>query len=112
MTDAYGEVQEAYAAIETMAGRGNVPQEIQDAMTEITGTLKVIQDEKLSSVYGETEFLHLGLSNKRNFTAIAPPVQGDGDFVNYNVTITPSRTNNLGPYLNPQTFDFDIPVKG
>src|SRR5690606_38948577 len=74
MTDAYGDVQEAYAAIETMAGSGNVPQEIQDAMTEITGTLKVIQDEKLSSVYGETEFLHLGLSNKRNFTAIAPPV--------------------------------------
>src|SRR5690606_21954389 len=31
MTDAYGDVQEAYAAIETMAGRGNVPQEIQDS---------------------------------------------------------------------------------
>lgn len=112
MTDAYGEVQDAYTAIETMAGSGNVPQEIQDAMNKITSTLKVIQDEKLSSVYGETEFLYLGLSNKKNFTAIAPPVQGDGDFVNYSVTVTPSRTNSLGPYLNPQTFDFDIPVKG
>ena len=113
MTDAYGKVQDAYQKLEEMlVNAGSVPQEIQDAMNEITNTLKVIKDQNVSSVYGETEFLHLGLSNKKNFTAIAPPVQGDGDFVNYNVTITPSRTNNLGPYLNPQTFDFDIPVKG
>lgn len=69
------------------------------------------QDDILTS-YSQVLYLYNELQNKSNFTAKAPPVQANGDFVNYEVTITPAKTHELGAYKNEMTFEFDVPVKG
>lgn len=75
-------------------------------------TVKVIQDEKPAALYADVDFLYNELQNANNFIAVAPPVQADGDYVNYKIAVIPSRTNTLGAYKSPTSFDFDIPVKG
>lgn len=100
------------AAYDAMAATGEDVTELDKAMEKAKKALKVIQDENPATLYADVDFLSTELANKKNFTAIAPPVQGDGDFVNYNVAVTPSRTNTLGAYKSPVNFDFDIPVRG
>jgi hypothetical protein len=75
--------------------------------------------------YTQVEFLRNELLNPANFMVTAPPVQADGDFINFKVeTKFPNSGNgkskdsisesspSLSPNRNPMNFDFDIPVKG
>lgn len=75
-------------------------------------SFKSLDEVKLISLYSEVNFLYTELKNENNFKVLSPPTQADSDIVNYEVTITPSQTNTLGPNRNPITFDFDVPVKG
>ena len=64
------------------------------------------------SIYSDVKYLYEELQNENNFKAIAPPVQADGDFVSYEVKITPARTNTLGAFKSPRSWKFDVPVEG
>lgn len=104
----YEALQKAYDE----ASRVDASSGLKEPMDKAKNILKAIQDESPVSLFTDVDFLYTELDNPRNFIAVAPPVQGDGDFVNYNVSIIPSRTNVLGANKNPKNFDFDIPVKG
>lgn len=105
----YEKLQEQYDQI---GEEGGDQSELDKPMQTAKNTLKVIQEEKPAALYADVDFLYNELQNKNNFKAVAPPVQADGDYINYKVAITPSRTNTLGTFKNPSNFDFDIPVKG
>jgi hypothetical protein len=81
-------------------------------MNKVDKSFSTIENENILSSYSDVIFLSTELTNKKNFTAEAPPVQADGDFIKYSVTISPSPTNSLGSYKSPSNFDFEIPVKG
>ncbi len=85
---------------------------LKNAFEKLEKAFKTVNEASLLSLYTDVNFLYNELRNEKNFTVYAPPVQGDGDFVNYNVTITPARTNNLGIYNSTKNFKFDVPVKG
>lgn len=105
---AYEAVQKAYDEAAVLS----VASQLKESMDNAKKILKTIQDESPVSLFTDVDFLYTELNNPRNFIAIAPPVQSDGDFVNYNVSVTPARTNVLGPNRSPKNFDFDVPVKG
>lgn len=79
---------------------------------KLEGSFSTLDEASALSLYSEVNFLYSELKNENNFRVISPPTQADGDIVNYEVTITPSQTNSLGPNRNPMTFDFDVPVRG
>lgn len=112
MFDAYKKVQAAYDKVLKFDLNDEVEEGVRKAMTSIDQALKTIEDEYPSILYGDVTFLAAELKNKKNFEAIAPPVQADGDFVNYKVTIVPTQTNTLGAHKSSKSFDFDIPVRG
>ncbi len=74
--------------------------------------MKTLNDETILVLFGEVDYLYGELGNKNNFIVNAPPVQAQEDFVNYEISIKPSKTNTLGAHKNPVTVDFDVPVRG
>ena len=87
-------------------------EKINTAKDEIEKADELIDEEAILGLLEEVDYLYQELSNKNNFIVVAPPVQMDGDFVTYSVTITPSTTRILGPNRNPMHFKFDIPASG
>lgn len=85
---------------------------IKDALENIEEADKLIDEEGLLGLLTEVDFLGAELQNPKNFMAVSPPVQMDGDFVGYEVTITPTTTKTPGAFKNPINFKFDIPAKG
>ncbi|WP_422104650.1 hypothetical protein [Winogradskyella sp.] len=71
-----------------------------------------LDKSKALIAFSQVDYLYGELKNKNNFIAKAPPIQANGDLVNFEVTITPTRTHELGSYKNPITYSFDVPVKG
>jgi hypothetical protein len=82
------------------------------SFNDIKASYSELDKTKVLTEFSQVSYLYNELQNETNFVAKAPPVQANGDLVNYEVTITPSRTNQLGAYKNPKTFNFDVPVKG
>lgn len=90
----------------------NEKEVLNNLFKKLEESFKTLDEASLLSLYSEVNFLYTELKNENNFKVVSPPTQADGDIVNYEVTITPSQTNTLGPNRNPITFDFDVPVKG
>ena len=90
----------------------NEKEVLNNLFKKLEGSFKTLDEASLLSLYSEVNFLYTELKNENNFKVVSPPTQADGDLVNYEVTITPTQTNTLGPNRNPITFDFDVPVKG
>jgi len=93
------------------------PDEEQEAETtkafeKIKAGLKVIQDEQIATLYGDVTFLRTELLNPQNFTVNSPPIQADGDYINFSGTITPTDANTLAAHRSPSHFNYDIPVYG
>jgi len=85
---------------------------INQLFKKLEDSFSTLDEASALSLYSEVNFLYSELQNENNFRVVSPPTQADADIVNYEVTITPSQTNALGPNRNPMTFDFDVPVKG
>jgi hypothetical protein len=85
--------------------------EVKMVFDKIEKAFVTIDEEQLLLQYSDVIYLYGELQNDKNFIAIAPPVQADGDFINYKVTIDPAYTSALGAHKNPVAFDFDVPVK-
>lgn len=85
---------------------------IKGLFQKLENSYSTLDEAAALSLYSEVNFLYSELKNENNFRVVSPPTQADGDIVNYEVTITPTETNALGPNRNPMTFDFDVPVKG
>ncbi|MFC6266642.1 hypothetical protein [Flavobacterium panici] len=108
----YSAVESAYQAVRNLTDDDEIITAVDKSISRITTALKAIENEHPETLYSDIEFLKSELSNQRNFVAIAPPVQADADLINYEIKITPSQTNTLGPHKNNIAFDFDVPVKG
>ena len=85
---------------------------IKKALEGIEEADKLIDEEGLLGLLNEVQYLGDELQNPKNFLAVAPPVQMDGDFVSYTITITPAATKAVGAHKSPINFKFDIPAKG
>lgn len=107
----FKELKKDYDVIKKKA-KGALPTEIDEAFKELESVTNSLDKEALLLVYSDVNFLYNELKNKNNFTIVSPPVQANGDFVNYKVSIKPSKTNSLGAYKNPVTINFDVPVQG
>lgn len=90
----------------------NEKEVLNNIFKKLEESFKTLDEAALLSLYSEVNFLYTELKNENNFKVVSPPTQADGDIVNYEVTITPSQTNTLGPNRNPINFNFDVPVKG
>lgn len=112
----YHEVEAMYrdasAKAEDAGATTKQKKEIEKALEEIEAADELIDEEGLLGLLDEVTFLNDELRNKKNFLAVAPPVQMDGDFVSYDVTITPTYTKTVGAHKSPVHFKFDIPAKG
>ncbi|WP_315817701.1 hypothetical protein [Paraflavitalea speifideaquila] len=104
--------QDAAAKAEEANATADQKKKINNAVKEIEKADELIDEEGLLGLLDEVNFLNDELRNKKNFLAVAPPVQMDGDFVSYAVTITPTYTKTVGAHKNPVNFKFDIPAKG
>ena len=108
----YEEVAEAAAE----AGEKNVAKTQQNKIKKSSRLIEegdeLIDQESLLSLFNDVEFLYTELGNKNNFTAVAPPVQMDDDFVTYTVNITPTSTRALAAHRSPMEFKFDVPTRG
>jgi len=112
----YHEVEALYRDASAKADDANATpkqkKQIEVALGEIEEADELIDEEGLLGLLDEVSFLNDELRNKKNFLAVAPPVQMDGDFVAYQITITPTYTKTIGAHKNPINFKFDIPAKG
>ncbi|AXY75891.1 hypothetical protein D3H65_18740 [Paraflavitalea soli] len=112
----YHEVETLYRDASAKAEDANATakqkKQIEEALEEIEKADELIDEEGLLGLLDEVSFLNDELRNKKNFLAVAPPVQMDGDYVAYQVTITPTYTKTVGAHKNPINFKFDIPAKG
>ena len=86
--------------------------EITKAFEKIKAGLKSIQDEQIATLFGDVTFLRSELLNPQNFIVNSPPIQADGDFINFSGTITPTDANTLAAHRSPSHFNYDIPVYG
>ncbi len=86
--------------------------EVKKAFEATENSFKVLSEETILVLFGEVDYLYSELKNKNNFIVMAPPVQAQEDFVNYQISVKPSKTNTLGAYKNPVSVDFDVPVRG
>ncbi len=86
--------------------------QIEKSSNAIEKGYNLINEESLLALLSDVEFLRLELQNPKNFTAVAPPIQMEDDFVTYIVKVTPTLTGSYGPFKSPKSFKFDVPTRG
>lgn len=112
MLSNYNTVELAYQDVRNLTTDQTIIADIEKSIARITTALKTIENEHPETLFSDIDFLKAELSNKKNFDAIAPPVQADADLINYKIIINPTQTNTLGAHKSNMEFDFDVPVKG
>ena len=114
----YKDFQTLYHKVELLyekvKGLGTAAEDaiISNALEKIEEGYEKIESENVLSIIEDVITLKIGLENKKNFMVISPPIHMEGDMVSYEVTITPTRTNNLAAYKNPVSWQVNIPAKG
>jgi len=108
----FSAVQVAYNAVLDLDPDEETLSEVTKAFEKIKSGLKTIQDEQIATIFADVTFLRSELLNDRNFTVNSPPIQADGDFINFSGTITPTDANTLAAHRSPSHFTYDIPVYG
>lgn len=109
----YHEVEALYEeAIKLAKDDQEAKEEIEEELEKVEKADELMDEEAFLAILTEIDYLVTELGNEKNFVAVAPPVQMNGDFASYQVKITPSVTRTLGAYRNPILFNFDVPTKG
>lgn len=116
LKELYHKLETLYESAATAAEAANASKVQKDRIEKSSGKIEkadeLIDEEALLGLLNDVDFLLAELTNKNNFIAVAPPVQMNGDFVNYTVSITPTSTRALAAYRSPMEFQFDVPTRG
>lgn len=116
LKELYQKLEALYESAATAAEAGTASKVQKDRIAKSSGKIEkadqLIDEEALLGLLNDVDFLLAELTNKNNFIAVAPPVQMDGDFVNYTVSITPTSTRALAAHRSPMEFRFDVPTRG
>jgi hypothetical protein len=116
LKESYQKLEALYESAATAAEAANASKVQKDRIEKSSGKIEkadeLIDEEALLGLLNDVDFLLAELTNKNNFIAVAPPVQMDGDFVNYTVNITPTSTRALAAHRSPMEFRFDVPTRG
>jgi hypothetical protein len=83
---------------------------IEEAEDDLEQAFTKINDEDLLLLIEQVTNLEQELSEPSNFTVRSGPIQAEGDFMRFEVTITPSATSELKAFESAQTFEFEAPV--
>ena len=108
----YAEVEIHYQKAVQLATDDEEKTKIEQALEKIEKSFEIFSEENILNLYNELFYLKSELENVNNFIAIAPPIQMYGDYVEYKIKVTPSKTNTLGAYKTPVEINFIIPTKG
>lgn len=87
-------------------------EEIEDANEKIENNYQAISEGDLLKLVEDIMVLQDAMDNPTYFEVTSPPIQMEGDFVEFKIKTTPTRTNDLMPYEFGKTFPVEIPVKG
>jgi hypothetical protein len=110
--DSYYEVEKLYEKAILDAGADVETQKlIKAALEKIEEGYKSFNDEGLLGLLNEVNYFSTELLNPKNFMVESPPIQVDGDYIRFEVNITPTVTRTLGPNRSPVGFNFDVPAK-
>ncbi|WP_309642033.1 hypothetical protein [Flavobacterium sp.] len=112
LRDKYEAIEALYKEAVKLSTNVAQKQNIEKASDSIDDAFETIRDEKIITLYESVDYLYKELGLEQNFTAQAPPVQMNGDFVEYKCKVTPSKVNTLGAYKSPIQFDFILPNYG
>jgi hypothetical protein len=116
LKELYQRLESLYESAAVAAEAANASKVQKDRIEKSSGKIEkadeLIDEEALLGLLNDVDFLLAELTNKNNFIAVAPPVQMDGDFVNYTVSITPTPTRALAAHRSPMEFQFDVPTRG
>ncbi len=85
---------------------------IDEAYEAIDGGYDGIEETAVLSLIDDIITLQTELRKSEYFTVNSPPIQMDGDFVEFDVSITPAKVNNLLPYEPATGFKIQVPTKG
>lgn len=105
----YAEVEIYYENARAATTNVEYLKKIDEATDKIEKSFEVFKEENILTLHNEIAFLHGELNNDSNYIVQAPPIQMNGDFVEYECKITPSQTNTLGAYKNVTNIKFIIP---
>lgn len=95
-----------------VADRETDLQTIKDASEKVETSYHLISEENYLKLIEDVITLFTAMQNKEYFEAVSPPIQADGDFISFDVTISPERVNDLMPFEQAKTFNIEVPVKG
>ena len=116
LTDLYKSLELRYSELLAKAKAAKESDEvqasIQASLEAIEEANDLIEEDALLGLLNDVDFLFKELNNPNNFRVVAPPVQMDGDYVAYEVSIIPTPTSALAAHRNPVNFKFAIPTKG
>ena len=71
-----------------------------------------INEENFLKLIEDVIVLNRNLKSPEHFTVVSPPIQMDGDYVEIEVSITPTQMNDLMPFEQASNFKLQIPGKG
>ncbi len=109
----YYEVEDLYDKAKEMAAALNVSAAIVSSATEkIEDAYHKVENDQYLKLIEDVITLQRALENKSYFEVVSPPIQMDGDFVEFTVNITPTRVNDLLPFEQATEFQMQIPGKG
>ncbi|MEP3388459.1 MAG: hypothetical protein ABJO02_09750 [Reichenbachiella sp.] len=111
----YHEVEALYEKAAKMARNLRLTddeKEIKEATENIEQAYHQIENDAFLSLIEDIITLQRALENENYFEVISPPIQMDGDYVEFRVNITPTRVNDLLPYEQAMEFEVEVPGKG
>lgn len=85
---------------------------IEAALKRFKEGYNTMEEGNLLQFVEDVDVLQTALAEEENFTFLAPAIQADGDFVAFDITIEPDRTNALLPHEAKTTSRIEIPVRG
>ncbi len=112
MNQRFSSIKQEFATISDAIENEKLKKFYVDELNRLDALVVSTNDQMLLDVYGEVFFLYSELKNDKNFEVTAPPVQADGDFINFVVNIVPERTHALGAFKMSKEFNFNAPIEG
>jgi hypothetical protein len=85
---------------------------IKDALKKIESSYGDVYQDNFLSLVQDVVVLQDAMDNPSYYEVVSPPIQIDGDYVDFNIKTTPTKMNDLMPYDFGKTFPVEIPAKG
>jgi hypothetical protein len=86
--------------------------DINKAIEKIHNGHDNIYEDNFLKLVQDVIVLQDAMENPTYFEVVSPPIQIDGDYVDFNIKTTPTKMNDLMPYDFGKTFPVEIPAKG